>query len=289
MMRGFRAAFGLALLFLVLLATRAFATGTATRIAVPIYQTRISDGVIRYWVPIRVGGSASIAAMLDTGSFGLRVLEPALSPSDYQETGIERRFRYGSGVALRGSLVTAVVQIGGATTGAPVYFQLVRSVGCTPRKPDCPAVRVGPADYRIGGNGLPDQGFEAILGLSLRRPPVAVAAFNPLDFVGDSKWIIVLPLPGGTEPGTLIINPSAPDLTGFSAAQLAPPPLDRPGRVQMIDPGCLAGEEAQADSCPSYWLDSGSGGGLRPYYSFAVLYDANRGMIGVKPRTDAVR
>jgi hypothetical protein len=289
MMAGFRAAFGLALLFLVLIAARAFAAGTATRIAVPIYQSRLSDGNVRYWVPVRVGGSAPIPAMLDTGSFGLRVLEPALSPSDYQDTGIERRFAYGSGVALHGSLATAIVQIGDATTGTPITFQLVRSVGCTPRKPDCPAARVSPGEYRIGGDGLPGQGFEAILGLSMRRPSVAVAAFNPLDSIGDKRWIVVLPLPGGANPGTLIINPTPQDLDGFSAAQMAPPPGNRPGMVRMVDPGCLAQGGAQAGSCPPLWLDSGSGGGLRPYYSFAVLYDANRGLVGVKPRADAVR
>lgn len=287
-MVGFRTAFGLALLSLALLAARAFAAGTNARIAVPIYQRQLPDGEVRYWVPIRIGGSAPIAAMLDTGSFGLRVLSAALSPLDYQVTGIERRFAYGSGVALHGPLATAIVRIGEATTGAPVTFQLVRSVGCIPRKPDCPAAQVSPGEYRIGGNGLPGQGFEAILGLSLRRPRVAVAAFNPLDFIGDSRWIVVLPLPGGAEPGMLIINPTAQDLAGFHAPQMVPPPSNRPGMLRMVDPGCLAEGGAQ-EGCPSLRLDSGAGNGLQPYYSFAVLYDAGSGSVGIKPRADAGR
>lgn len=288
-MAGFRTAFGLALLGLVLLAARAFAAGTTTRITVPIYQRQLPDGEVRYWVSIRIGGSGPIAAMLDTGSFGLRVLGSALSPSDYRETGIERRYAYGSGVALHGPLATAVVQIGEATTGAPVYFQLIRSVGCTPRKPDCPAARISPEDYRIGGNGLPGQGFEAILGLSLRRPQVAAAAFNPLDFVGDSRWIVVLPLPGGAEPGTLIINPSAQDLAGFRSPQMVPPPSNRPGMLRMVDPGCLAQGGAPDGDCPPVRLDSGARNGLQPFYSFAVFYDASRGLVSIKPRADAAR
>ncbi|HJU15385.1 MAG TPA: hypothetical protein VJ770_02850 [Stellaceae bacterium] len=288
-MTGLRAALGLALLFLVLIAARAFAAGTTARIEVPIYQRQLPDGTIRYWVSVRVGGSAPIAAMLDTGSFGLRVLQSALSPSDYQDTGIERRLAYGSGVALHGPLATAVIQIGDATSETPITFQLVRSVGCIPRKPDCPAARVSPEDYRIGGNGLPGQGFEAILGLSLRRPRVAMAALNPLDLIGAQQWIVVLPLPGAADPGRLIINPAPQDLDGFRSAQVAPPPIHRPGMVRMIDPNCPAGEEAQTEACEPVKLDSGAGDGLKPYYSFAVFYDARSGAIGVKPRADAGR
>lgn len=286
-MSGLRATFGLALLLLVLIAGRALAAGTASRVVVPIHQTRLADGTVRYWVSVRVGG-APIAAMLDTGSFGLRVMESALPPGSYQDTGIERGIAYGSGVALRGTLATAVVQIGEATTGRPIYFQLIRSVGCVPRKPDCPAARVGPQDYRIGGDGLPGEGFAAILGLSMRRPPVAVAAFNPLDSIGAQQWIIVLPLPNEANPGSLIINPTPQDLAGFSSARMVPPPSGRPGMVRVVDPGCLAEGGTQADSCPPVKLDSGAGDGLEPFYSFAVLYDAGRGLIGVKPRAEIV-
>lgn len=286
-MSGFRTAFGLALLLLVLLAARAFAAGTATRIEVPIYQRRLPDGNIRYWVYVRIGAGAPIAALLDTGSFGLRVMESALSPSDYQNTGIGRRVSYGSGVTLRGPLATAVVRIGEATSGTPIHFQLVRSVGCVPQKPNCPAARIGPAEYRIGGDGLPGQGFEAILGLSMRRPPVAVAAFNPLESIGANRWIVVLPLPGGTQPGSLIINPTPQDLAGFRTAQVAPPPVNRPGMVRVVDPGCGAPDAASAGSCPPVKLDSGARDGLDPYYSFAVLYDASSGQVGIRPRADA--
>jgi hypothetical protein len=288
-MSGFRAALVPVLLFLVSItsiAAQALAAGTTTRVEVPIYQSQLADGTIRYWVYVRIGDSAPIPAMLDTGSFGLRVLASALSPSDYGDTGIERRFAFGSGVALHGSLATAVVAIGDATTGVPVYFQLVRSVGCVPRKPDCPAARVSPGDFRIGGDGLPGQGFAAILGLSMRRPPVAVAALNPLDFVGDAQWIVMLPLPGTANPGKLIINPSAQDLGGFRSAEMAPPPSGRPGMVRVR--ACLAGSQLQTDSCPPAKLDSGAGDGLEPYYSFAVLYDMKRGTIAIKPRPDAV-
>ena len=40
-------------------------------------------------------------------------------------------------------------------------------------------------------------------------------ALNPLDFIGDRRWIVVLPRPGDADPGKLIINPDKREMAGF--------------------------------------------------------------------------
>jgi hypothetical protein len=269
----------------------AAAADTASRVEVPISQLRLSDGTIRYWVPIKVGRDGPIEAMLDTGSFGLRVMAGALSPADYQDTGEQRNYSYGSGVELHGELVKAVVQIGERSTGVPVVIQLVQSVGCKAERPVCPASKVSPEDYRIGGDGLPREGFWAILGLSMRVPQTSPAALNPLVEAGDHAWIVVLPLRNDTAPGKLIINPSAEDRAGF---QLIPVPQqigsdDRPRMRDSQLPACLDEDDPKLGSCPPVKLDSGDNEGVRPYFLFAVLYDEKGGMIGIKPRRDVIR
>jgi hypothetical protein len=282
-MAKFRIAVVIALVLLAqaLVAERLWAAGTADRIEVPISQIRLTDGTIRYWVPVMVGGRGPIQAMLDTGSVGLRIFADALSPADYQDTGTEGVVRYGSGVELRGTVARAVVKIGQAPTREPVPIQIVRSVGCTEQQPGCPAARVSPEEYRIGGDGLPRQGFKAILGLSLRSVEMLAATVNPLDFVGDQAWIVILPLPGTDAPGTLIINPSAAERAGFS---LTPFVITMPPNRFSI---CIG--QASAGSCPPVQVDSGAVAGLPPFYSFAVLYDARSNVIGVKPRANSTQ
>ena len=289
-MAGLRAVsvFVVGLLLLIPISPRSLALGTATRVEVPISQRRLSDGNIRYSVPVRVGGSGPIDAMLDTGSFGLRVLAGALVAAQYEATGVMRNYRFGSGVRFRGELAKAVVSIGDTTTGVPVVIQIIQSIGCAAARPDCPAARVGPFEYGIGGDGLPREGFQAILGLSMRSPAMPLAALNPLASVGDEKWIVELPLPGDPNPGKLIVNPSAADLAHFRLVQLTwRVTAGSGGGSALIDteiPGCLDADAAPAGSCAPMRLDTGARNGLQPFYSFVVLYDQKRGVIGVKPR-----
>lgn len=63
------------------------------------------------------------------------------------------------------------------------------------------------ADYGIGGDGLPREGFDAILGVSMRGSDAPSAATNPLSVIGSRHWIVIPPEPGTAAPGRLIINP----------------------------------------------------------------------------------
>src|SRR4051812_9009697 len=108
--------FSLGLIFFTLTSSSLLAFGTEERVEVPISQVRLSDGEIRYSVPVAVGGSKPITAMLDTGSFGLRVMASALSSVQYEQTGTWRNYPFASGAELRGTVAKAVVSVGGATT-----------------------------------------------------------------------------------------------------------------------------------------------------------------------------
>ncbi len=232
------------------------------RVEIPIRQTTISDGTIRYSVPVSIGGGPPIDAMLDTGSFGLRVLAAALRPQQYSSTGTERRYPYGSGAVLRGPIASASVALGGASTEAPIGIQVVTSVGCASDRPRCPASKIPADQYGIGGDGLTGEGFKAILGVSRRRAPAATGANNPLADMADSSWIIDLPRPGEAAPGDLILDPTPDEAAGFVAFQLQPQTGDTGGGAGWMDarlPGCLKEGEAEPICAPTV-LDSGAPG-----------------------------
>ena len=232
------------------------------RVEIPIRQTTISDGTIRYSVPVSIGGGQPIDAMLDTGSFGLRVLATALRPDQYASTDTERRYPYGSGAVLRGPIATAIVALGSASTASPIGIQVVTSVGCASERPHCPVSKIPAHQYGIGGDGFAGEGFKAILGVSLRRAPAATGANNPLADVVDSSWIINLPRPGEAAPGNLILDPAPEEAAGFTAFQLQPQAGETGDGAGWMDarlPGCLKQGDARPVCAPTL-LDSGAPG-----------------------------
>ena len=239
------------------------ASPAAARTDVPVRQTVLPDGVTRYSVPITVGDGPPIEAELDTGSFGLRVLEAALQSSQYEATDLHRAYAFGGGAKLEGVLARAVLGVGSVRTDGPVLFQLVNRVDCVEAQPHCFASRVDAADYRIAGDGFARQGFSAILGLSMRRAATDDSAWNPLMSVKERSWILVLPRPGSTEPGHLVIDPDATDRAGFVTLQLRPEG-EISGRLtgwaDAALPGCLVPADGAAKLCGETVLDSGAPG-----------------------------
>jgi hypothetical protein len=231
------------------------------RIEVPIKQTVLSDGEIRYSVLVIIGASNAIDAMLDTGSSGLRILADTIPASAYSISDQASVYGYGSGVRLNGVIANAVVTIGGASSQAPIPFQLVRSVDCFPNKPHCPASRISPEDYRIGGNGLPRQGFRAIIGINTGAGAGADAV-NPIGLLGTHSWIVVLPRPGDKNPGTLVINPGPNDRSGYvnlpTDAILRS--LPAAGGFHDAVSACLAFEATHKRICGPTLLDTGAPG-----------------------------
>ncbi len=235
----------------------------APRVDVPISQTVLPNGDTRYSVPVTVGDGAPIEAALDTGSFGLRVLSRALDPAQYEATPIERHYAFGSGARFNGVLAKGEIGVGGAKSESPLLFQLIQSVDCTEQKPKCPASRLDAKDYRIAGSGFSGLGYDAILGVSLRRAPVADAADNPLGALGAERWIVALPRPGQLTPGHLIVNPAPEEVAGFTLFHLDPQPADgggTPGWKDTALPGCLVNETSKERLCGATLLDSGAPG-----------------------------
>ena len=187
---------------------------------VPIYQTLQSPSAwLRQSVFVQIGNSAPVEAMLDTGSTGLRVLDGVLSPSDYTDTGKPSVAVFGAGNTgvLTGKVGLATVKIGALTTEAPIPIQVVapNGVGCLPAKPNC---GFGKDSTSIFGMGSTGHKFKAILGIGLNANSDIVG--NPLTAMGNHSWIISLGQPTTVTPGSLILNPTADQVAGYTLFHL---------------------------------------------------------------------
>jgi hypothetical protein len=214
------------------------------RVVLPIRQTSLQDGVIRYSVPVTIDGVGPIETMLDTGSKGLRVLSAALvHPHD----GTPAAYSYGSGVKITGQVAALAVGLGDAHGHAQV--QIVTGVGCADKHPRCPASRIDAASYRLGGEGVVGQGFEALIGISVTAS--GRQADNPLSALGINAWIVELPRPGDSAPGKLILNPTDEEQRAYAHF-----PVNERGQID----GCLINRTSNEQICKPMLLDSGETG-----------------------------
>jgi hypothetical protein len=218
----------------------------ARRVVVPIRQTVLKSGAIRYSVPVFIGHTR-VEAMLDTGSTGIRVLPGTTKPGDFVATSEPASYSYSSGVKLTGVVANAMVAVGGLRGAQPIPVDDVKKVGCTSAKPHCAASHVSQQDYRLGGQG--SKGFRAIIGVSLAPSNVV----NPLPALGSPDWIIIFPETGDAQPGSLILNPNQEDLAGFTDFQLNM--AKKP--VQAI-PACLKDLKSNQKVCGPTVLDTGT-------------------------------
>ncbi len=227
-------------------------TVTPPRSEVPIRQSVLSNGALRYSIQIRVG-SRDLEAVLDTGSGGLRVLPGVLGPSDAEATTTPEVYGYASGSRYEGVVGRTTLTVGGLTGAAPIH--LIQAIGCFAELPHCPASRVPLALYGIASDGLPKEGFRVILGTDLSQGQVG----NPLAALGVRRWIVALPRPGEAAPGRLILNPTAGEAEGFTIVPLsAPYAQQRGGALHDAIPGCLSNDATHARACGAVLLDTGS-------------------------------
>lgn len=236
------------------------ATGSAHAIArevVPIHQARMANGDLRYSVTVKIGTRA-VEAELDTGSVGLRVMPGVLGNDDARLTDTPSQEKYGSGVHLQGHIAQADVGFGQGRRRVPI--QWVDTVSCDPQRPKCMAASVPQQDFLIGG-GDPrkGEGYKAILGIGMHRS----TAINPLLAMGG-RWLVLLPLPGQSAPGQLIINPTPEESQGFRAVSLqrvAARPGDRvPYWKDHALQGCLSRTDTGEEQCANSILDTGAAG-----------------------------
>ena len=248
----------LALSLLMIAGSAAAANASGERVDVPIAQTVLPDRTVRYSILIRIGSSPPIKAMLDTGSNGIHVL-PGVLPSDSVTlTGRMQDYGYGSGVKLSGRVANAAVRIGDLEISTPIHIHAVESIGCFDNQTDCPASRISQAEYGLGGDGIANQGFKAIVGTSMpvRGHPERLFE-NPLLFIGEARWIVSLPLPGQSAPGHLIINPDGRDLASYTMFDKLAPIASM---NQEALPGCIHNEDTGRAFCGPVLLDSGEVG-----------------------------
>ena len=214
------------------------------RVELSVRLVQLSDGARRFGVPMVIDGRP-VEAGLDTGSTGLRVMARALPGNTAK--GAPVHYGYGSGTRLDGPLVTVSVAFGGVA--GTVRSQRVDGLSCTAEKRNCPVRRNDdPASFGIQGDGLPGEGFAAILGVNLR----SASAPNPFEALGVRRWIVELPRPGEATPGRLILNPTNADIAGFSTYRLL-------GDDNSLA-ACLAGPQPLGRFCAPATIDSGAPG-----------------------------
>lgn len=222
------------------------------RAELPIKAVRLSNGAVRYGVPVRIGTTALDAA-LDTGSTGLRVLPGALAASDARTDGEAEVYGYASGSRYEGEAGRTTLTLGAVSGPAPIH--LIRSIGCFTELPHCPASRTTLQHYGIASDGLPDEGFKAILGTDMDRARIA----NPLMAMGVRRWIVELPRPGHPDEGRLILNPTPAETAGFVMLPIVGPYSQiSGGGLHDALPGCLSQAASRARVCGPMLMDTGS-------------------------------
>jgi len=226
------------------------ARAAAIRAEIPIETSVLSNGARRFAIPVQVG-STRLMASLDTGSTGLRILPGVLAPGDAPRNGEPEIYGYASGSRYEGVAAEAPLVIGGLKGASTVH--IIRSIGCYAYLPHCPASRTTLDRYGIASDGLPGEGFKAIVGIDMAPGRVG----NPLRALGVSRWIVELPRQGEAV-GRLILNPTDAETEGYAMAPLAAPYAhERGGGLHDAVPGCLSNSETHARACGPVLLDTG--------------------------------
>jgi hypothetical protein len=241
------------ILLALVLAIDPLAAHAQARTEVAIREVDLSDQTRRYVVQIKIGETV-IDAGLDSGSTGIRVLPDVLKPTDATETGRKDDYAYGSGAKYDGVIGEATVTVGAASGKVPI--QLIKTVGCIDSVPRCPVSRVDPKRYGIQGDGLPGEGFKAILGVNMGRAP----ADNPFPLLGAKRWIIELPLPNSGKPGRIILNPTEAEVAGYLAFNIDRRFAQDGGGMHDSVPACLVNTAKNEGVCGATLLDTGAPG-----------------------------
>lgn len=248
-----------------LVSNASWAETAAPRAEVPIKAVRLSDGVMRFTIPVTVGGQ-TFEAEMDTGSSGVRLMPGALPQGAVRTNGRPSHEVYGSGVRLTGELADTPVGLGGLSASVPV--EITTKIECVEEKPRCPASRLPPNAYRIAGDGRVGEGFLAIVGIGMRPADAA----NPVSHMGSGRWIVVLPTLGAPDSGRLIINPTDEETAGYQIYRLEPGRKpDAAGGPSWRDnqlKTCLTNLDRRVSVCGPTLLDTGA-----PNFHFALNQD----------------
>jgi hypothetical protein len=209
--------------------------------------------VPRFSISVQIGDGGPIAAWLDTGSSGLRILAGAVPDTAYDSISpIPVSASYSSGVSLEGVVAFAYVTIGDRVTPHAIPVELIQRSGCTGSHPEC----------KSGADFLAP--FQAILGVGMRNGISTPVIGNPIvQLPGGPAYIVEAPSFGGTS-GNLRIGPSDSEAAGFQVQQMVPEADDLPlpnGTLAWNDeafPACLSNASNGAVFCANSLLDTGT-------------------------------
>jgi hypothetical protein len=210
---------GVILAVVALVATLASpAQATPSNIAVPITVTTSPNGGAQTFVKVKVGTSAAVPVILDTGSSGLHIFAnkvPTGAGSGVTVSTTPANITYSGGHRLVGVVANAKVQIGSAQTSRAIPFALVSDAYCIPSKPTCPA--------QGGIAGMERHGIDGVLGigLSTSKGPVASPILGMPGTLG-TRWSIHL----SAHSGTLLLGATLP------ATRSATIPMKRTGTFE---------------------------------------------------------
>jgi Protein of unknown function (DUF3443) len=127
-------------------------------VSIPLTATTSEDGPVTV-VDVAIGGK-TLTVLLDTGSYGLRLVASQVPPDAVHRTGPSPQFTFATGVQVSGDLAQASVRIGGVDTAGEIPIQLVTNTSCAPGRPDCPAAG-GKKPVMFGRE------FDGIMGVSM--------------------------------------------------------------------------------------------------------------------------
>lgn len=188
----------------------------STRDVVPVTVYYNESGGATPVIQIGISSADTLNVMLDAGSTGLRILKGSLSNSTYQPSSTRVGYQYGSPASffIRGSVGTGFFSLGTTKSDSAVGFMAIDQAKYGPNGSynstgDSSAIKSG--NFR---------GLNGILGVSLQYPTGSAGVANPLaELNGNGQYIIKLPQYGQTN-GSLIINPDASDISGFTLFHL---------------------------------------------------------------------
>jgi hypothetical protein len=244
---------------------RAESPAPEIRTEVPIQQVTLSDGTIRYWIRVKIGNT-SVDSLLDTGTTGLRILPDVISRADTTK-GPGDSISVGPGIVFEGEISSGTVAVGSFSAEMP--FQLIDKVQCGPNLPNCRATQVPFDEYGIGADGLPGEGFHALIGTKMGPSDIA----NPLVAIGARRWIVELPRPGATKSGKLVLNPRDDEVSGYTYI-----PIVNPTRYDALHDavkGCLQRAGSTAKACGVLTFDTGASRVDVVNASIAIRYGGN--------------
>jgi hypothetical protein len=192
---------------------------------------------------VKVGNSAPVPVILDTGSSGLRIFDTAVRTGPKSGVTVSTTpssITYAGGHRFTGVVGTALITIGSQRTARPVQFGLVQNAFCIPRKPTCPAAQ--------GMAGFEKKGGYGILGIGTQSSGGIVSPLSGMPGSLGNSWSLHLK-----------------GLSGQLTLGAVPPPISTVAATLMMKQiGSAGGRLLWADDRLSLCLTIGSARGCAP-------------------------